>query len=1251
MKYLVVLGDGMADYPIAEKDNKTPLQMANKPNIDFLAQNGEVGLVQTVPQGVKPGSDVANLSVLGYDVKKCYTGRSPLEAISMGIEMLADDIAVRCNLVTLSNEAKYEDKSMVDYSAGEISTAEATELIKAVNDKLKTKNINFNAGVSYRHCLIKHNTKTGTTLTPPHDISGKAIKEYLPKGLNGAHFLSLMQQSFKILSEHPINKKRVAEGKNPANSIWLWGEGTKPMLQSFESLYGVKGAVISAVDLLKGIGIGAGMKSVDVEGATGTLNTNFEGKAKAVINCFTEGYDFVYLHMEAPDECGHQGDVEGKIKAIEKIDSIVVKYLLDKMKAFGEYKILLLPDHPTPICTKTHASDAVPFVLYDSAKKGEHNKETYSETAAKETGLFYASGAELLTKFLERCEMKEKETSTSTDAKIVEEVATNIAAETQPQEIVEGNKNELNAINATQEDKIDSAEVVKAEEVAENSNEAKAEEVKTEEVKTEEVKAEEVKAEEVANEQPKDNVDLNAIDNAVTSELDKSNGGGSNPPPKKPMSAKTKKAITLGTIAAVLVLAIILSITLPIVILNKGKIFVKEVADFTNTKGDRYVLKNDITLESDLNIANNISLDLNGHNLVINGNLNITTTEGEIFIGTKKKKQWISGGTLTAKDITANIANGKFSIDTIVNAENVTITAKNVAINEAVNFTGNLAINDSEAVALNNKIAVADGKTITFTNSTITLASEIANDITLVNAIFTMNENSKSKNITADALTNISSNGETVGNITGGAVVTLNKFAKCGNIYDTKKVYVRLGFATVGEIVNCANIIYVEQLAIPGDISIYTVGDKVFCSVSAVNNAKRYAFYINENEPIITDTNVLDVTASFISAGKYTVKVKALDVIDGDRFIESDFISLEYNFVITLGDPTNIKVEDKNGVISIMFNTVNFADCYDVSINGVTYKFDKIDDKIQKFDVTQYMSKADNYSISIIAKSNQEGFINSNRILTSYIKKMQMVAPKITVSIADSSAQLKWEAVENAKYYRVATEYNGTIKNIADTDKTNFSLPLKNLVRGTKVMVFAVGYDYYDASSFSNGLIPHPVITLATPEGMAVNIVEGKFMLTFKSVAFAKTYKISCGGVDIVANATEGATQSVDVSKLITTPNAYSFTISASSDEVGVNTSKVATFKYDYIVKLGAPVISAVSDASNYVISWTAVENAEKYEVFINGIKEYEKITTLTFSISKTELEAGKKITVKAVSSNKFYAVSDVSNELIYQIA
>lgn len=372
MKYILVLCDGMADFKIDALGGKTPLEAAKKPNIDFMAKTAMQGFVKTVPDGMKPGSDVANLSALGYDAKACYTGRSPLEALSLGIDLQPTDVALRCNLVTLSDDEPYEAKTMIDYSSGEITTAESELLMKSVAQSLNDNTFEFYPGVSYRHCLVCHNGRTDSDLTPPHDITGKKIADYLPKGYNADVYLSLMKKSAEILKSHPVNLERKRQGKRTADSIWLWGQGTKPRLQNFTERYGIKGAMISAVDLLKGIAVGSGMQSIDVEGATGTIDTNFDGKAKAALDALKDN-DFCFIHLEAPDECGHQKDAKGKTRSIELIDEKIIGAIIKGMKD-SEFKMLVMPDHFTPIATGTHDATPVPFLMYSSSKplgKGE----------------------------------------------------------------------------------------------------------------------------------------------------------------------------------------------------------------------------------------------------------------------------------------------------------------------------------------------------------------------------------------------------------------------------------------------------------------------------------------------------------------------------------------------------------------------------------------------------------------------------------------------------------------------------------------------------------------------------------------------------------------------------------------------------------------------------------------------------------------------------------------------------------------
>ena len=401
MKYIVVLYDGMADYPVDALGGKTPMEVAKKPNLDRLARFGETGIVKTVGDGLKPGSDIANMSVLGYNPAECYTGRSPLEAVSIGVNMFDTDIIFRCNTVTLSDEADYTKKTMVDYSAGDISTAESTEIIKSIEEHFGTDVFKFYSGVSYRHCLVwHHGTLDLGKMTPPHDISGRVIGEYLSDSQNAAPLIEMMKESYNFLMEHPVNKKRIAEGKRPANSIWLWGEGTKPSLPNFKEKYGIFGSVISAVDLLKGIAKCAGMAAPDVPGATGYIDTNFVGKAECALKEL-ETKDLVYIHLEAPDECGHRNEPENKVRAIELIDEKVLGTLLPALSKYDDYKIMVLPDHPTPIKTMTHASDPVPYMIYKKSAEKDSGIESFTENTAKLSEKYIGIGHTLMKHFIE----------------------------------------------------------------------------------------------------------------------------------------------------------------------------------------------------------------------------------------------------------------------------------------------------------------------------------------------------------------------------------------------------------------------------------------------------------------------------------------------------------------------------------------------------------------------------------------------------------------------------------------------------------------------------------------------------------------------------------------------------------------------------------------------------------------------------------------------------------------------------------
>ncbi len=399
MKYIILLGDGMPDEKIEVLGGKTPLQFAKTPNMDRMARRGRFGLARTVPAGFPPGSDVANLSVFGYDPRLYYTGRSPLEAASIGVELGPDDIAFRLNLVNL--QTRGGKLHMRDYSSGHISTEEGSALVKQVQKKFGDDNFQFYPGVSYRHLMVWRGGKEQMKTTPPHDITGKGVDKYMPKGEGADQLIRLMTETRELLDKHPVNIKRVGQDKLPANSIWLWGQGRAPKMQTYQERFGISGAVISAVDLIRGIGVYAGLEIIKVPGATGYVDTNYRGKAEAALEALRRT-DFVYLHVEAPDESSHSGILEYKIRAIEDFDAKIVGPIMDEIGKLGDYRILCVSDHPTPLRIKTHSSDPVPFVIYGGENSPEANAAGFDEDSARASGLFVDEGFRLMEMMMEK---------------------------------------------------------------------------------------------------------------------------------------------------------------------------------------------------------------------------------------------------------------------------------------------------------------------------------------------------------------------------------------------------------------------------------------------------------------------------------------------------------------------------------------------------------------------------------------------------------------------------------------------------------------------------------------------------------------------------------------------------------------------------------------------------------------------------------------------------------------------------------
>ena len=657
MKYVVFLGDGMADTPVEALQGKTPLMVANKPNIDALAPYSEVGLAKTVPDGMKPGSDTANLAVMGYDPRSCYSGRSPLEALSMGLTLEETDIAVRCNLVTLSSEEEnYADKRMLDYSAGEITSAESKELIEYLQEHLGNERLSFHPGISYRHCLIVHDATVGSELTPPHDITGKLIKRHLPAGLLGELFLDLQMKSYELLKDHPVNLKRIEEGKNPANSIWLWGEGTKPAIPDFYEKNGVKGAVISAVDLLKGIGKGAGMEVIEVEGATGGIVTDFAAKGRAAIDALGR-VDYVYIHVEAPDESGHQGLLDAKINAIEKIDADIVGPVVEYLKGCGEaYHVLVCPDHPTPLATRTHSAAPIPFLIYKSDLERSDGPQSYDEETAAATGVFVEEGFTLIDRLL-----------SSEEPIRAEGITPSVITTAEGEEIV-----------LTDPENAESAEG-------------------TEGAQT----------------------DGETSDDATT-ETENAEGEEKEKKEKKPNKfAIFFKKHLLAFIIAIAVLLIAAGLTVGHFVGTYHLSFIRDGEDLANAVAKeqitRIVLKKDVTYSGDLILPRTVDIDLNEYTLTVEGDLKLPLEE-DAKVGYRKKGDYVFGGKIIAKNIF--VAGTKsFTCYADLQAESIAITASKIYYDGSIDGEANVTSLSAAEIAFNGKaagtISLADGSTMT----------------------------------------------------------------------------------------------------------------------------------------------------------------------------------------------------------------------------------------------------------------------------------------------------------------------------------------------------------------------------------------------------------------------------------------------------------------------------------------------------------------------------------------------------------
>lgn len=1008
MKYVVILGDGMADYPSKALGGRTPLEAANKPNIDDLCKKGKLGLVKTVPDGMKPGSDVANLSMMGYAPDKYYTGRSPLEALSMGVDLQDTDLAIRCNLVTLSDEENYADKTMLDYSAGEITTEEAKELIEFLQQKLGDECIDFHAGVSYRHCLVAHNAKKGTEFTPPHDISDKKITEYLPKGEYGDIFSDIMTDSYNLLKDHPINQKRIEKGLNPANSIWLWGEGTRPELTPFEEKYGIKGAVISAVDLIKGIGTGAKMKVINVEGAIGTYNTNFSGKAKACIDALKDGYDYVYIHMEAPDECGHQGDADNKVKSIELIDSLVVKYVKEQLdKINDDYKILIAPDHPTPLSLKTHTSDPVPFVIYSHTAGAKdaapaEDAKPYSEENAQASGLFFSTGEELMDEFLHG--------DIATPVGVAEEATQN--EETSEDSNSSDNSNDKKDKKKDKDKKDKSAapknKLGKKEIIAivacvalvgvllsiilpvvffhaprifvKNADGFKAENIKSSKSSFEKhffVLDKNITTDYLTfDDSNLHSIDLNKHTLKVTEKLE--------------INTAKSGTLYIGT--------------------RKGKGYV------THKKSNLDVGTFEINApNTDIVLMANLSC----------ANLNVTAKS------------------LTLYDYEGDSTN---IIEAEIRAEKVTF-AGNIAIAKS---TSQIDIINCPQVVVESSVKIAYAP-LSLKSSDLT--SKSGSTV----ATLQLDENS-----TAVIEGNVSIS------VIGGKQVIMKAGHSCPTYENVENLIIFRDLGSNHNMIGCNHVIYVEELAKPIDILIEKRDNKIFCKVAKVQHAKSYKFVISDGEetipldcpsdPLGGDPE-LDITQNVNKPGKsYTITVTAQgdysDTLDFANinekimYVDGQSVSVNYNYVITLDMPSGLTVtpstnEDGTTKVEFKFNKVAYALSYRIYIDNVEKNVGLSEDGGTMIaDITQFVNKVGDHSIRVQAVNNDNPNIQDSPIamiahstteklsdvdretLTATITEEEIVKDgnKLTTATINAS----WQGVQYGYEYLIELKINDT---------------------------------------------------------------------------------------------------------------------------------------------------------------------------------------------------------------------------------
>lgn len=1097
MKYIVFLGDGMADRPLNELGGLTPLDKAVKPNIDYLARRGICGTVKTVPDGMKPGSDVANLAVMGYDPVKVYSGRAPLEALSIGVNMSATDVAVRCNLVTLSEDADYSEKTMLDYSAGEISSEEARELMAAVNKELGSDICKFYSGVSYRNCLIIADGEIAQ-LTPPHDISGRVIGEYLPKDVM---LLELMEKSYKLLSEHPINIERVKNGKNPANSIWLWGAGSKPILPDFQELYGLKGAVISAVDLLKGIAIAGGMKSIDVAGATGRLDTDWDGKAQACVQAIKDGYDYVYLHMEAADECGHQGDIDGKIKAIEFIDGVVEKVMYELQDLEEGLTVLVAPDHPTPLSLKTHTADSVPFVIYNTLDEKESGVQKYCESECEATGLKLSSGTELMKMIIN-----------NTESSIDEERIQDIDSVT---EVNDSEANETVAVdNSAMTNELSDTQIGEAEVVCEESSDT----VETDDVKdnTEEetlnvegnadVAGEEIIApadsaaeddfilvdeselpvvdEDTATEEgEEDSEELSLNESADETKKKKAKKSKDKKTPKvkgekkkkekSPLTKEEKKKrIIIYSVTAVLLAAIIIcSIVIPIVIINKDKIFVGKAEDFMNVDdGKYYVLTDDISVDGDLTLPRPYSIDLAGHTLSVSGTLKYESNADEsqnIVLGMKDKKDSFAEGVIDVGNLVIDTA-GNLEVNAVLNSRNMSLNAKNITFVTGVKVNDALVLSGGEIVFEDNLIFGENGTATLNGVRFLGLRKEARADFYINASKMLMTGGTVIKSATLDGDSEIRVYGTVLGDIIGGRLVVMTKTGSAASIAGCHTLWLH-DDSNVGNIETKGMIIeQIKELKAPPTLNVSNENGKILLSIKTVAHAKRYSVVIGDSKfivkasesDVIVKTDITDYVSTGIGNIRISVTAMGGESEDTDLIVPSIPTVLNYTHEIKLTTPTNAKIVNDNGVYTLSFDSVNFANKYRIEINGNLFETTET-----TYDITSELAKPGSYSVYIQAVNTENAAIkNSEKALTGIDVYKAFDLPGLQQINNDDGTVAINITAPLAKIIEITyTDAEGTV--VTRRMQVRDTVELGRLTVGTEVKVRLIGYGYYTDST------------------------------------------------------------------------------------------------------------------------------------------------------------------------------------------